>query len=132
MPELAFNSRVAALGFTPDGSALYAVCAPMSRGRGEHLILGWATTTRRGFTSPAVRLPRHAGWAFSPDCQVAAGCGGAVVTLLKTGGWCVTSLDWDGVEPLTCLAFSPDGQTLATGGQLGTVKLWPWRRLLDA
>jgi hypothetical protein len=29
------------------------------------------------------------------------------------------------------VAFSPDGQTLAVASQ-GTLRLWPWRRLLEA
>jgi WD40 repeat protein len=33
-------------------------------------------------------------------------------------------------QPLTALAFSPDGHTLAVAARDGTVYLWPWRRLL--
>jgi WD40 repeat protein len=35
-------------------------------------------------------------------------------------------------QPLTALAFAPDDHTLAVGAQDGTVRLWPWRRLLVA
>jgi hypothetical protein len=35
-------------------------------------------------------------------------------------------------RPLVALAFSPDGQTLATADKDGSVKLWPWRRLIEA
>jgi WD40 repeat protein len=40
-------------------------------------------------------------------------------------------LEWDGQDMIYDLTFSPDGETLATGSQSGTVKLWPWRRLLE-
>jgi hypothetical protein len=36
-----------------------------------------------------------------------------------------------GQRPFTALAFSPDGHTLATADRDGSVKLWPWRRLIE-
>jgi hypothetical protein len=35
-------------------------------------------------------------------------------------------------QVLSALAFSPDGETLATADAVGTVRLWPWKRLLEA
>jgi len=33
---------------------------------------------------------------------------------------------------VSALAFSPDGQTLAVTSQNGTLRIWPWRQLLEA
>src|SRR5262249_1762614 len=41
-------------------------------------------------------------------------------------------LGWDLEEPLSRLAFSPDGQRVAAAGKGGTVKLFPWAQLRDA
>jgi WD40 repeat protein len=57
----------------------------------------------------------------------------ALVTFHEiSGNRCAGSLGWDLAEGLTCLALAPDGQTLASGGRAGTIKLWPWRLLLEA
>jgi WD40 repeat protein len=40
------------------------------------------------------------------------------------------SVEWDLEDDVRDLAFSPDGQTLATGSWEGVVKLIPWRLLL--
>jgi WD40 repeat protein len=39
-------------------------------------------------------------------------------------------LEWDPEDVINAVAFSPDGETLATASQGGRVKLWPWRLLL--
>ena len=39
-------------------------------------------------------------------------------------------LEWNLEDAIMDLAFSPEGQTLATISQAGVVKLWPWRLLL--
>lgn len=40
-------------------------------------------------------------------------------------------LEWDPEDAINDLAFSDDGQTLATISAAGVVKLWPWRLLLE-
>jgi hypothetical protein len=69
--------------------------------------------------------------AFSADASWLAGIEGNTVVVEHVSDQC----QWGRLEssqrgPLAMLAFSPDGQTLATADQEGTVKLWPWRRLL--
>jgi WD40 repeat protein len=72
-------------------------------------------------------------WAFSLDASWLAGVQGtSVLVQVVPEARHATALEWDPCEPLSCVVFSPDGQTLATGGERGTIKLWPWRRLLDA
>jgi WD40 repeat protein len=42
-------------------------------------------------------------------------------------------LYWDyGMGMIHEMTFTPDGHTLVTGGEYGTVKFWPWRQLLEA
>jgi WD40 repeat protein len=71
--------------------------------------------------------------AISPDSSTLAVAGAR--GLVSFWGLPATAevgrLIWEGGW-LFSLAFSPDGQFLATGDSQGAVRLWPWRRLLAA
>jgi WD40 repeat protein len=41
------------------------------------------------------------------------------------------ALGWSLDEAWKTVCFSPDGETLASGGVQGTIKLWPWRHLVE-
>jgi WD40 repeat protein len=87
---------------------------------------------------------QRTGWSFdlrylssrpclAPDGSWFAGPDGSFIVLQSTeesGQECHLA---PGPRPaLTALAFSPDGHTLAVAAANGTIRLWPWRRLLVA
>jgi hypothetical protein len=81
-------------------------------------------------TRPLYRLSsrRH----FSPDVSWLASIDGTSVVLESVGHQPWWHVLRSSPRPLSALAFSPDNETLATADREGVVKLWPWRRLLEA
>ena len=72
---------------------------------------------------------------FSPDGTTLIGSGrgdwGFLIKLwdVETGNLLATLTGH--TEPITTLVLSPDGQTLASGSQDGTVLLWDWKKITD-
>lgn len=81
------------------------------------------------FVSQAEMTPdgRYLAWLVHDDQHSPAPVYFWDLQAWRPAGW----LEWDSEDDLRCLAFAPDGETMATGSASGVVKLWPWRRLLE-
>jgi WD40 repeat protein len=145
--ELPPALAVRGLGFMPDGGSLVAVALGMNDpweqmmwgGETDGRIQVWDVLPGEGRRRSMHTLERMRQAVLSANTRWLAWLSvpghktdGLVTFHEVAGNYCAGSLGWDLAEPLTCLALAPDGQTLATGGRSGTVKLWPWRLLLEA
>jgi WD40 repeat protein len=109
------------LAFSPDGKLL--AC-----GGEEGSLDLWDAASgavMRSLTGPDVKVAQV---AFSPDGALLATAGkdnSAVVKLWKVAtGQLLLTIRLAGEWPAWCVAFSPDGKTLAAGLESGEVRLW--------
>jgi WD40 repeat protein/tetratricopeptide (TPR) repeat protein len=73
--------------------------------------------------------PQNAPFAFSPDGKLLAACTGAVGSplVLWDAATGAQRHSFEVHKGTIALAFSPDGERLATGASDGVVELWDWR-----
>jgi hypothetical protein len=122
------SAAITGLACSPDGRWLVVSCQGDSGGGFRICDL------RDGKWSP-VKEPADpcSTLAISPDNSTLAVAGHEAAIALHDLGREeeIARLRWQGDYP-TALAFSPDGETLAVAERYGTIRLLPWRRLLEA
>jgi WD40 repeat protein len=115
------EGNVESLAFSPDGKVL--ACA-----KGNGSILLWDAATGAELRSPLSSDGGVSQIAFSPDGTLLASAGrneGAIVRIWNVANGQLMFTARDAVAGVAwCVAFSPDGKTLAAGLESGEVRLW--------
>jgi WD40 repeat protein len=136
MPDI--SEDIDFLAWLPDGATLLATTTPRHDDYDPPASV-YLIRTDVGRVDRVGELPPTGALALSP-------CGRFLVGSVREGGysraevvfWDVPScaefarLESDPRWTIMDLAFSPDGEALATISLDGHVQLWPWRRLLEA
>ena len=111
------HAVVQGLAFSPDGSLLVS--------GGDRKVIIRDPLTGRQVAAPLRFAKSTYGLAFSPDGAMLAVGAGDVVRLYNVSSWRQIRPD---IRPhqglIGGIAFSPDGRTLATTGDDGTLRLW--------
>lgn len=136
-PGWAPGSRLApaprVLAVSPGGRRLATSNIPERPGGGgtSRRVLVWDTPAGAAWHAEARGLVH--GLAFTSDGEtLAARVGENAVTFWDVPRRReVATLSWR-TEPLTAIAFAPDGQTLAASCSRGTVRLLPWKALVES
>jgi eukaryotic-like serine/threonine-protein kinase len=111
------------MALSPDGKTVASVVGEMIRI--TDLRTGQELAVLRGHTGPISDLN------FSPDGGRLASCSSTVPSDGTARLWDLETFrpraTIQGLTPVKCVAFSPDGQTLVTGGQEQILQLWDGR-----
>jgi WD40 repeat protein len=96
------------VAFSPDGKILATTMV-------THTVFFWDVATGKGLPGPVSGLRSSHGVAFSPDGRAVAVAGWKEAVLWAKPGWGLRAALKGHKGPVSCLAFSPDSKTLATG-----------------
>jgi WD40 repeat protein len=107
------EKSVLAVDYSPDGTRIAAGLA-----KGTFVVVD----ARTGQQQSAVAAPEIRPLAFAPDGKF-VGAGSSMVTLWAPGTWNLRAALQRHQGPINSVAFSPDGGTLASASQDGTIKL---------
>ncbi|MFG2940714.1 WD40 repeat domain-containing serine/threonine protein kinase [Streptomyces sp. NPDC048282] len=124
--DLTENRHVAHLlgHVNPVDPLVFSADSSVLAGAGRAVWL-WDLTTGDRQAARKIKISHPKAIALSPDGRTLAACAKKAVGLWDVGsGLQTVALKSVSAQATTCLAFSPDGTTLAVGGAGTTVSLW--------